>query len=92
MPRINIYAHPAKAVEDEADSKRLEGIEWPVVPLKGQNINLGPRGCTGVDSTVFEVSHFIGTGDIDVHCRLLGDAAVTLDSLRNLCKEDGWKE
>ncbi len=90
MPMFNIVVRPPKALDRKADSKHLEVKNWPVVPQKGQEINLGPHGVTGVDVRVINVKHWLGCDDIDVYCEIetVGNA---IQEFLSLTTEDGWK-
>ena len=88
MPKFNIVVRSPKGLD--ADSKELLVTDWPAVPLKGQGINLGPKGFTGVDVKVDDVKHWLGCDDVDVYCDIVYSKH-TVRSFHSLTKEDGWK-
>jgi len=89
MPTFNIIVHPPKEIKDE-DWKHLKVRNWPIVPLKGHGINLGPKGVTGVDVKVVDIRHWLGCDDIDLHC-VIDPVVDAVKEFRSLTEEDGWK-
>ncbi len=60
-------------------------FEWPVVPRKGELLNIAPKGYTGSFAVVEDVQHWLGCDDIDVKCRLTEPNAV--EAFEELKKE-----
>lgn len=66
MIAINVVVR----LRDQSKNQVEKKINWPVVPRKGEGLDLAPKGYTGLFAEVESVRHWFGVGDIDVICHL----------------------
>jgi hypothetical protein len=71
---------------DQKSDVLQKEFEWPVVPRKGEYLNIAPKGCTGSSAEVDDVQHWFGCEDIDVKCHLTDATAV--EAFEALKEED----
>jgi hypothetical protein len=90
MPKLNIVVRAPKGIEE--DDKELLILDWPAVPMKGQEINVASEGYV-VDVRVIDVKHWIRHNIVWVHCAIEApQGKESHDAFNSLLKKDGWEQ